>query len=36
MDLKTFFSTTLVQIVEGVDAAIKEVAAKGTSGKINL
>jgi len=35
MDLKTFVSTTLVEIVEGVDLAIKAIATKGTNAKIN-
>jgi hypothetical protein len=35
MDLKTFVSTTLIEIVEGVDLAIKTITAKETNAKIN-
>jgi hypothetical protein len=35
MDLKTFVQTTLVQIVEGVEGAISQIARSGKNAKIN-
>jgi hypothetical protein len=35
MDLKAFVTTTLLQIIEGVDEAIKQIEQKGGTGRIN-
>jgi hypothetical protein len=35
MDLKMFVTTTLVQIIEGVQEAIKQISPSGSSAKIN-